>query len=57
MLHAVATELRTLHRLQLEALRLLSARRFELLLQQLLAGKAGPQQQQQQHPNLYELTK
>ncbi|CDI85305.1 hypothetical protein, conserved [Eimeria praecox] len=43
-------DLRGLHRLQLEALRVLSARRFELLLQQMLASKADPQQQQQRNP-------
>ena len=58
-LHAIFAELRLLHRLQLEALRVLFARRFELLVQQLLAGRADQQEQLQetQQLNLYDIAK
>ncbi|CDJ66400.1 hypothetical protein, conserved [Eimeria necatrix] len=46
-------ELRVLHRLQLEAVRSLAVRRFELQLQQLLNNRSGLQKQPE---NIYELT-
>lgn len=51
---AGVAELRVLHRLQLEAVRSLAVRRFELQLQQLLNNRSDLQKQPE---NIYELTK